>query len=239
MRAGDPRARSPLGTNGPGDVGAASRLTSRGVQSAAAHAGGASTCARRGLEGCARCANVGVEGLRGWYPHARLSSRVGRHLREDVRASRRHPRWGACAASPCRRVWVDGSARTLQRPCEGPRGSRGDVVASVRWGAGGRRPRDRPQRPDGVTSQGDATSFTTRDDCEGSVFGVRGVGVRRMLNTPHLSVLRSLTVKPVHEDLTALEGVVAPKILQAARLASARLTSLGVRHALVGASPSG
>jgi len=34
-------------------------------------------------------------------------------------------------------------------------------------------------------------------------------------------------------DLSRLEGVVAPEVLRAARLASQQLTRLGLRHALV------
>lgn len=56
-----------------------------------------------------------------------------------------------------------------------------------------------------------------------------------MLATPHLSVLRDLTMKTDSEDLSVLEGVVAARILRAARVASEQLASLGVRHVLVGA----
>ena len=39
------------------------------------------------------------------------------------------------------------------------------------------------------------------------------------------------TVRP---DLTLLDGVVAPRILDAMRIASEHLTKVGIRHALVG-----
>lgn len=55
-----------------------------------------------------------------------------------------------------------------------------------------------------------------------------------VLTSPHLSILRSRPMHRTAPDLSALEGVVAPAVLDAARAASRRLGSLGVRHALVG-----
>ncbi len=55
-----------------------------------------------------------------------------------------------------------------------------------------------------------------------------------MLTTPHLSILRSRAMRAVTPDLSSVEGVVAPGVLDAMRRASEVLTRLGVRHALVG-----
>src|SRR5215212_4437533 len=55
-----------------------------------------------------------------------------------------------------------------------------------------------------------------------------------MLASPHLSILRSRAMHRGRADLSSLEGVVSPTILDALRTASKRLSGLGIRHALVG-----
>jgi hypothetical protein len=55
-----------------------------------------------------------------------------------------------------------------------------------------------------------------------------------MLATPHLSILQSRPMKITRANLSAVEGIVAPKVLDAMRSASNELARLGVRHALVG-----
>jgi hypothetical protein len=55
-----------------------------------------------------------------------------------------------------------------------------------------------------------------------------------MLATPHLSILRSRAMRRTGADLSAVEGVVAQRVLDAMRSASNELARLGVRHALVG-----
>lgn len=55
-----------------------------------------------------------------------------------------------------------------------------------------------------------------------------------MLQTPHLSVLRTANIVRKTPDLSLLEGVVAANVLDAARMASAQLTKLGIEHALAG-----
>ena len=59
-------------------------------------------------------------------------------------------------------------------------------------------------------------------------------GQRIMLATPHLSILRSRAMRNAGANLSVMEGVVAPRVLDAMRRASDELTRLGVRHALVG-----
>lgn len=55
-----------------------------------------------------------------------------------------------------------------------------------------------------------------------------------MLTTPHLSIMRNRALPNTVADLSAVEGVVAPRVLDAMRSASDELTRLGVRHALMG-----
>jgi hypothetical protein len=55
-----------------------------------------------------------------------------------------------------------------------------------------------------------------------------------MLATPHLSILRSRAMRKPGADLSSVEGVVSPRVLDAMRAASNELARLGVPHALVG-----
>src|SRR5580704_20745 len=55
-----------------------------------------------------------------------------------------------------------------------------------------------------------------------------------MLATPHLSILRSHVMRKPGADLSSMDDVVSPRVLDAMRTASSELARLGVRHALVG-----
>ena len=56
----------------------------------------------------------------------------------------------------------------------------------------------------------------------------------RVLQLRHLSILGERPVPVTRPDLTRVEGIVAPRVLDAMRTAAATLTKLGVRHTLVG-----
>jgi hypothetical protein len=55
-----------------------------------------------------------------------------------------------------------------------------------------------------------------------------------MLARPHLSIARARRGRVMKPDLSLLEGVVAPRVLDAMRDASAALSRLGIRHVVVG-----
>ena len=63
-------------------------------------------------------------------------------------------------------------------------------------------------------------------------FGMVHTG--HVLVTPHLSLGGTPRMAPRTPDVSLLDDTVAPRILDAMRVASARLTELGVRHVLVG-----
>src|SRR5688572_12240680 len=55
-----------------------------------------------------------------------------------------------------------------------------------------------------------------------------------MLARPHLSIARSRRGRVMQPDLSLLDGVVAPAVLDAMRAASAALSRLQIRHVVVG-----